>query len=143
MKKIKRCVLAFAILPLTAGPSLAQVMFSCGASSGYSYFLAGPLVEPSAEGWQEDGISAGGIELIRDGDDYDIIYTDAVGGRSAKADGGRIIAFEADAGILVIAAYPNVIETFQFNQTSKKVAWTQNKAHPSSRKIAAFVSDCQ
>jgi hypothetical protein len=131
------------LLALVVTPTYGQVMFNCGASEGYSYYLSGALASPENEGWVEDGIGQGGIQLLRDGTDYDIIYTDALGGRSAKADGGRVIGFEADSGTMVLVVYPNVVETYQFNPTSRKVVWTQNKAHPISRKIAAFVSQCQ
>lgn len=138
---IMMCV-ALGMLAGTSG-ARAQVLFNCGPSSGYSYFLEGGINSSGEEKWEEDRISSGGIQLLVDGTEYDIVYTDALGGRSARADGGNVIGFIAEAGALVIVAYPNVVETYQFNFDSKKVAWTQNKAHPISRKIAAFVSECQ
>lgn len=140
---MKPILLSVALVASTPVATQAQVLFNCGPSEGYSYYLSGAIASPEQDGWERDGISNGGLQLLQDGQEYDIIYTDALGGRSAKADGGRVIGFEADAGVLVLVAYPNVFETYQFNPSSKKVVWTQNKAHPISRKIAAFVSECQ
>lgn len=120
----------------------AQVLATCGASSGYSYYLPGPITTAEQAGWTEDGISAGGVQLMMDGDSFDIIYTDAIGGRSARADGGTVVGYEAAAGFLVLVAYPDVIETYQFNTEAKQLVWTQNKAHSITRKLAAFVADC-
>jgi hypothetical protein len=135
--------ICLALSAFCTGTASAQVLFSCGASSGYSYYLPGGIIGLDDAQWIEDGISGGGIQLLQDGANFDLIYTDAFGGRSAKADGGQVIGYPADAGFLVIVAYPNVIETYQFNTEVDKVAWTQNKLHPASRKMAAFVADCQ
>jgi hypothetical protein len=126
-----------------ASPVWAQVVATCGASKGYSYFLPGPLTSADQAGWEEDGISNGGLQLLQDGDNFDIVYTDAVGSRSAKADGATVFGYQAAAGILVLLVYPDVLETYQFNLESKQLAWTQNKAFATIRKVAAFTSNCQ
>lgn len=107
---------------LACGSSHAQVVATCGASTGYSYFLPGPTVPPEEVGWAEDGISNGGIQLIRDGDSFDIVYTDAIGGRSVQADGATVIGYPASSGFLVLAVYPDLVETYQFSG-SCPTAW--------------------
>lgn len=143
MTSLLVALVASAAFVAVSSPTLAQVVASCGASSGYSYNLPGPITPAEQAGWTADTISKGGVQLMKDGESFDIIYTDALGGRSAKADGGTVVGYAAAAGFLVIVAYPSVIETYQFNFDSNQMLWTQNKAHPLSRKLAAFVSNCE
>ena len=65
----------------------ADVITRCGASKGYAYYFEGPLVPREKSGWTQDGISQGSMQLVRDGKELDIVYTDTAGTRSAKADG--------------------------------------------------------
>lgn len=92
MVSIQRAVLAVLILCLDCDAARAEIITRCGASKGYSYFFKGALVPKDKSGWQEDSISGGDILLVKNGKDYDIIYTDALGGtKSARADGFTIV----------------------------------------------------
>ena len=41
---------------------------------------SGAVVPPDKSGWRNDAITAGGMQLIVNGPDYDILYTDSSGG---------------------------------------------------------------
>lgn len=89
----------------------AMVVTRCGSSFGYAWFFEGPFVPPSEAGWGEDQISDGQITLTRDGDQWDIIYTDVTGTRSARADQGQVF-YLGDGGTpgfhSVLIAYSGV-----------------------------------
>ncbi|WMT90175.1 hypothetical protein [Pelagibacterium sp. H642] len=131
------------ILAVFTQAASAQTLAVCGASSGYAYFPAVGLVTEDQSGWAEDGISDGGIMLLRDGDAYDIVYTDAVGGRSARADGFEVIGFPTSTGVLVLTMSSVTAETYHFDIENRQLAWTQNKFDAPINKVAAFVSDCE
>jgi len=132
-----RALLAIVVAGALTSQAQASVEMTCGASSGYSYY-------PADGGWVEDGISGGGFLLLRDGNEYDIVYTDIAGSLSAKGDGATVLGYESDFGPVVLVVYPAVFETYQFNRAASIVMWTQNKFHPAlPRKLAAFVAPCE
>jgi hypothetical protein len=138
-----RTILASILLALSDQPAHSEVLRTCGASSGWAYYLAGGVVQQDDAGWQEDGISNGGVMLLRDGENWDIVYTDATGSRSARADGGRVVMLtENTSGVVVLVAYPTVQETYLFSATRSEVVWTQIKAAGLADKGAVFRAAC-
>jgi len=126
----------------------AEILAVCGASEGHAFYIPGPLVPEKEAGWLEDKISGGTFQLIRSGDDYDIIFTDATGGTlSAKGDGGEIIAFKSSRGDLIVTIlYPLAIETyaFWFSSSGPLIAtFSQVKHSTPIAKHAVFKADCQ
>jgi len=77
-----------ALVPFSA---LGEVVTRCGPSEGYAYFLNGPLVTADQSGWSKDGVSKGGIELVRNGREFDVIVTDTIGTKSMKGEGFIIV----------------------------------------------------
>jgi len=125
--KIAICVkVAFTFIAMfifangTATSASAQVLTRCGASAGYAWFFNGTYVPEDQSGWEEDGISGGQILLLRDGDQLDVIYTDSVGTRSARSDGGEVI-YLGDGGnsrfisVLIIYLSTATTEHYLFN----------------------------
>jgi len=98
-----------------------KVIYTCGPSKGYSYYLRGGLASKADEGWKEDGIRAG-IQLIFD----DNLALDLVSiGEPSNdfrysAHGCKITDLRHDSSELqVIAVCPNQIELFLFNFDGK------------------------
>ena len=71
--------------------SFAQSITRCGASQGFAYNFQGLLVPSEKSGFQEDTISGGSTFLIREKDQYDIVFVDAIGPKSLKEDGFQIV----------------------------------------------------
>lgn len=130
-------------------PSIAdaEIVATCGASKGHAYYIPGPLVPPSDAGWQTDGISKGSFQLIRSGDDWDIVFTDASGGTlSAKGDGGEVLGVVTEAGdILVQIFYRVTIETYVFwlSKSKPEVSYSQAKFAAGIRKHSLMVAPCR
>lgn len=98
------------------GDSSAEILALCGASDGYAYYLPKNLSKPDDAGWTDDAISTGSFQLIRAGEDFDIIYTDTTGHTlSAKGDGGSISGIVTEDGDVVVQViYERVIEVYVF-----------------------------
>jgi len=75
-----------------ANEASAAIVTSCGASKGVAYYFKNPLIPKGKTGWQDDGISSGTIQLVQNGTDFDIFYTDTVGTKSMRAEGFRVIS---------------------------------------------------
>ena len=69
----------------------AEVVTRCGASAGYAYYPESALVPKDKAGWRRDTVAGGSLQLIRDGANFDVVYTDSSGGtRSARSDGFQV-----------------------------------------------------
>ena len=142
--------LLLGLLLLTLAPSAqAAVLMECIASAGFSYFIEGgalPL-DPTKGEWEPDGINPGGISLIQDGDNFDIIQSDATGSTfSAKGDGANVVALsQSQTWWLILVLYPGeAMETYQFDKRSHggEVVWTQHKFGDMVKKVGAFKASC-
>ncbi len=142
-------LLALSLL-IGVGSASAGTITTCGASSGYRYNLASPNPLMSVpEGWAKDGISNGSFALIQDGDEFDIITSDAVGSRSTKADGALIVRVEGDVPgtFVVLAAYnTGTVEHFLFELTPRgegQVVWGTVRAQGSLPKSSLMQAKCR
>lgn len=101
-------------------PAHAAVITRCGASEGYAYYVEGALVPKNKAGWTKDAITGGSHLLLKDGETFDIIFTDAMKRTvSSREDGGQIIRIAENGGTYVILVnYPNSVETWVFNLDS-------------------------
>jgi hypothetical protein len=101
------------------------------------------------KGWATDGIAKGSFELIQDGENFDIITTDAVGSRSTKADGAAIIRANGDIpGVFVIlAAYSTgTVEHYLFELTPQgegQVVWGTVRPMGSLPKSSLMQAKCR
>lgn len=137
------------ILLVVSIAARAEVVAVCGASEGRSYFPPSTLVSAKDGGWQEDRISEGSFQLVRSGENYDIIFTDATGGTlSSKGDGGHVATgFDTSGNLLVTVLYPGVsIETyvFWFALKGERVAtYSQAKYGATIPKHSLMKATCQ
>lgn len=112
-----KAVAAFAILLGIGLPATAEILAVCATPKGHGYFLPGPAVPADDAGWHTEAISNGMFQLLRNGDDYDVVFTDATGATlSAKGDGAKIAASkDATGNLLLIVFYASrVLETYVF-----------------------------
>jgi len=86
----RRLGVAVALWMGAADTAFADIISRCGPSSGYAHYPQSELVSKAQAGWRQDGISNGALQLMRDGDQFDVVYTDAAGTRSARSDGFQI-----------------------------------------------------
>lgn len=151
MNRVFRTAVSGALLMALAFVSTnvqAEILAVCGASKGYAYYLPSALVPDKDAGWTEDAISGGSFQLIRSGDNYDIVFTDATGRTlSTKGDGGEILGMENGKGDLIVTVlYPHVIETyaFWFSSSGPLIAtFSQVKHETPIAKHAVFKASCR
>ena len=80
-----------------------EVLAMCGSSQGRGYFFKHELFNPSGGSWLEDGISNGQITLVRDGEEVDILFGDAVGSTGYRQDGAQVIILHFEINLLELA----------------------------------------
>jgi hypothetical protein len=111
-----RLLLSVVTLSAIAASAQATVLTRCGPSKGYAYYFPTPLVANNQAGWRADGISNGGLQVIVDGQDYDIVFTDAFGTRSARADGFVVMRVPGPRILLLsMNLQTGVVEHYLFN----------------------------
>lgn len=135
---------------IVMGQASAGTITKCGASAGYRYNLTSPNPFLSVpKGWDKDEISKGSFELTKDGENFDIITTDAAGSRSSKADGALIVRVEGDVPgtFVVLAAYnTGTVEHFLFELTPRgegQVVWGTVRAQGSLPKSSLMQAKCR
>lgn len=129
-------LLVVGALLATVAPAFGKTITKCGASSGYRFDVPGPLSGVTdAHGWSKDQISQGEFSLIIDGKEADIITTDAVGTRSSKADGARVIILNGPEPrtfvVMVVYTDTGTLEHFLFSlkaDGSGDVVWGTSRA---------------
>lgn len=117
-----RVVISIAMFAAALGltlpaPAHSEILTRCGASSGTAYYMPGGAVPSSKAGWIRDGIENGEIALSVNGQEVDIIFRDARGVQSARAQGGKVIVAGTNKQrglVMVIILYEEVYEHFLF-----------------------------
>lgn len=136
--------LLFCAISATAA---GDVVATCGASKGHGYFIPKGLVPPSESGWSEEAISKGSFQLIRSGEDWDIIFTDSTGGTlSSRGDGGNISAIvTGDGDVTVQIVYERSVEIYVFWLSLKDpiVTFSQAKFAALVPKHSLMVAKCK
>lgn len=141
--------MAAAMLVMVSLAVRGEVVAICGTSEGRSYYPQSALVPEKDSGWVDDRVSKGSFQLVRSGETYDIIFTDATGGTlSSKGDGGHIAASKDDSGnLLVTVFYPGVsFETWVFwfaANGEKTVTYTQAKYGATIPKHSLLKATCK
>lgn len=108
--------LAIMILFFLPTNAKAEVLFKCGASKGYDY-LWSDLAPEKGLIEAESAILHGSFSLVKNGEDYDIIYTDATERTSsAKAQGATVVPVQSGTDFLmVVVIYPQqTVEVYHF-----------------------------
>ena len=93
---------------ITVQKNTVEIVTRCGSSSGHDFYLQGGLVSPDRAGWSKGRISSGQILLIHNGNEPDIIFTDATKQiQSARSEGATVIEVQGDPpGFrLILAVY--------------------------------------
>lgn len=114
------CILAV-ILSGIGSSYAADVLIKCGGSQGYTYFVEGGLVSSVDAGWQKDAIKKGAYTLTKEGESYDLIFSDAMGRTvSSRRDGGNVVPISLSERSLVFSIdYPGkLFETWIFDMTA-------------------------
>ncbi|WP_121896692.1 hypothetical protein [Rhodophyticola porphyridii] len=120
----------------------AELVAHCGASEGRGYFFFDELFNPNGPAWETDGISGGRIILVREGDNWDILFGDAVGSFGYRQDGATVVLLSNTGDYITVGAFTeNYVETYTFNLRDNEVVWTCHKTGPIP-KVAIYRADC-
>jgi hypothetical protein len=96
----------------------AEMVAKCGTSKGFSYYFEGRLVPREKAGWRDDGIAKGSLLLLLDGEQFDVVITDAVGSRSIRTDGFEIISIPQSSSntivLLAVNSSSGIVEHYHF-----------------------------
>jgi len=128
----------------------ASTITRCGASKGFAWYFESGLVEKRKTGWTKDGVSKGDITLVRDGDEYDIIFTDATGGTSsAKANGAEVLFLGGTRPFVILEAYTKTqglsVFTYTFDlddHGAGQVVYSATKLNGLINKAAIYKAEC-
>jgi hypothetical protein len=144
-QKSMKLLACIAALMLLASPVVAKILITCGESHGYAYYPQQNFVTKDKSGWTADKLSKGAFSLVKKGDELDILFKDARGMNSARADGGKVsLLGVAGSNILVTVVYKNIsVELYTFDLKEKVLLWTQHKYGAIINKAATYVSKCQ
>ena len=140
MKKLSYLIVVFA-----SQITLAQdgIIVSCGASSGTGYFIQDPIFFNQPSEWADDGISNGKISLIKLGDEWDILFGDALGDAGYRQQGATVIPLTEVGGLLTVGVFhQNFTDIYSFNIEAKEVIWTSHKGGPLIKKVAIYRASC-
>ena len=142
----KRTFTAFIIITAACTlPAKSQSLFDCSASSGKGYYLESSLLPEEKASWKDDGVSEGGIALVRQGDTIDILIKDIVGVGSVKADGAEVVLVDAYEGFVTVLV--NYLggskELYTFDSSRKMVFWSQHKFGVMFDKSATYIANCR
>lgn len=122
-----------------------NLLATCGASKGYSYYVEGGLVDSNSAGFTDDGISTGSIQLLvgADGKTADIVQIDATDTRrSALEEGASTYPLINGSNISVIVLYQGVVENYTFRSQSNEVTWSKSSFGYSLDKHSLYRSSC-
>jgi hypothetical protein len=120
---MNKLLVGFMLVLFGANSALADVVTKCDSIQGYSYYVAGPLVEQDAAGWKKDGISSGNFLVIREANEnYDIVVTDSLNRtKSSREEGGEVsVVSKSDSHLVLIVGHPSMnVETYYFRLNQK------------------------
>jgi hypothetical protein len=120
---IKTLIAVALLVALAEQSAFADYIFiTCGASSGYTYYMEGPLT-PKAPGWKKDGVNSKLQLLIKENGGVDLISSGAPNDFSYSADGCSFSRPPMPLGeneLVLVATCPKHIETFFFRWKDDK-----------------------
>jgi len=126
MKKYMLLLLIF----LIPNSLMAETLFTCGASAGYTYIYEGGLIGKEQAGWSKDAISKGSLSLVKQDDKLDILYIDATKKiHSSRAAGAGVFLIDSDENYFtVLVGYVNAVaELYTFDIKNKKFSHSVHK----------------
>lgn len=133
-----------ALLAGTSAHADTQILFECGGSSGHAFYPPSIFVEAPEGEWIEDGISNGRIQLVRSGDELDLLHLDALGMTSARSYNAEILVLDVtDKHLTVLVNYEGgAKEMYTYDPQAQSLYWSQHKFGVMIDKVASFTSDC-
>lgn len=141
------CITVFALTCGAGSASAQQVITVCGSSTGKSYYL-----EPTKDGWVDDGISGGTIKFLRLATDkYDIVMKSKFNEFSAVGDGATVIRIHGtdDNVSTFIVIYPlHATEVYQLTLNASgrgTLIWSNLKNRFAPMGItrgSVFIAEC-
>lgn len=137
-------LMAGVLLAATTANAQDGVLIKCGASAGHGYFFHDEVMNPKGPEWSEDGMSNGQIILVKLGEEWDILFDDAIGGHSYRKDGARVIPLGGDERFLMVGAfYPSsYADVYTFDLEAREVAWSSNKPGGLMPKVSVMRASC-
>jgi len=127
-----------------------EIIATCGASEGYSYFHQLSGMKSSDSGFGKDKISNGQFIVTNKGKEYNLLYRSA--GKklqTVEEDGGLVLpifASKTTLGLLVIYPDAGVSETYNFQNLGTEnagVSWTHTKSVFPIAKSAVYFAKCE
>ena len=121
-----------------------SVWAMCGESKGQSYYFKDDFMNPDGPYWTEDGFSNDQFTLVKDGDQFDILFGDAARASGYVQDGAQVILLHiSNKYIRVGAFHNNFADIYNFDRETSEVAWSSNRSGPLTGKIGLYVSKCR
>jgi hypothetical protein len=146
--------LAATLCPLTRASAKDEIIASCRLGQGHSFYAPSSAMSGKDAGWQNDGwkSDASRLLLLRNGKKYNLVTRDAIGTKSANADGAEVLRLaSANPSVYQIASiYPAkaTVEVFTFVMNAKggggQMLWTSARTGGSfiGPKVGAYVGQC-
>ena len=133
-----------AVIGTMAFADTTEVLMTCGASSGSSYYFKDPIFNPDGGKWMKDGISNGSIMLVSTGSVLDILFSDSIGGAGYKADGAEVVLLgNNDRFFRVGAISKYYVDIYTFDLVGQNVVWTTSKFGQTAPKVAIYEASCR
>jgi hypothetical protein len=116
---MRRCAVFSGIVLCSGSQAFAdKIIYTCGPSSGCSYYLPGGLAQDSGDlGWKKDGIQAGLRLIFTDSHELDLVSMgDAPNDFSYSSHGCQINSLQSDnTGLQLMVRCPSESELFMFS----------------------------
>jgi len=136
-------------LALPTSPAAAEILAQCGPSKGHAWYFANKHLPEDQAGWTEDSTGQGQTMLIRDGDQHDIVFSDATGRTvSVRATGGKVYTLARAPIITLMVLYSDgatAVETYAFDVDEHgrgTLVWTSTKITGFVDRAGVYRSKC-
>lgn len=147
MRGKMRSIVAAAFICMSATSAFAQdgVVIRCGSSTGQGYYFPEMAGAPGSGRWSEDGFSTGKIILVNLGDEWDIMFDDAIGAHSYRKDGAAVVPILRNDRFITVMALmqPNYSDIYTFDLEKREVAWSSQRITALFPKVAVYKAQCQ
>lgn len=132
-----------------AEAKIEMVFASCGESTGMAFFFEGNIVGPGQGGWLKDGVTGGGVALVKMDGQLDILFKDTTGNRYSHRAGGSDVRLIAHSGNSYLVVAENregkTAEHFLFKTNELGVgtlAWGTVRLDKPASKSSLMTAEC-
>jgi hypothetical protein len=132
MKKTLMLLVVFISLPASA-----ETVLRCAGIDGNAFYVG-------EKSWVKDGGAGIKLNLVKNGNDYDVLIGDAGGLETIRNMGGDVYPLGSTDGLFtILAAYGGGhAELYTFDLQRKKLFLSQHKTLGLIKKVAAYQGDC-